>query len=109
MNISLAPMPKHKHWDSWQYDEAVKSKSFKSLLPYPCLLYKWQMEYPKDVISIAKVASHKRHHTLCKEKCQTIDQWMKIVLIQSLMYILQKRGAMIGQLSLGYEIKESNW
>lgn len=89
----------HKHWDSWQYDEAVLAKSWKSLLPYPCLLYRWQMSHPLDSLQISKIASHKLQHTLCKEKCRVIDVWMKKVLIQSVCIILLKREKTIGQLS----------
>lgn len=100
MNIPThLSIQKHKHWDSWQYEEAEKAGSFKSLLSYPCLLYRWQMQYASDVLPIAKIASHGLGHTLCKEKCNTIDRWMKKVLVKSLCIILIKKAETIGQLS----------
>ena len=90
----------HKHWVDPRYDEAVTAKSFKSLLPFPCLLFRWQKEHPQDVKTIAKIGSHRTGHLHCEGKCSSIDRWMRSVFVQSIAIILLKRAEAIEQLSL---------
>lgn len=57
------------------YEQAEQAKSFKCLLPYPCLLFRWQKNHPEDLIRIATIASHRTgKHIYCEtpEKCQKV-------------------------------------
>lgn len=93
-------MKMHRHWIDTRYDEAVRAGSFKSLLPYPCLLLRWQRERREDARVISKIGSHRTTHSSCGDSCHIIDLWMKKVFIQSLCVVLQKKGETISQLSL---------
>lgn len=62
------------------YNKAVKEESFKSLIPYPCLLVVWQNTHKEDAKKIATISSHRNaNHVWCttKEECDNIDQFIK--------------------------------
>jgi hypothetical protein len=104
----------HKKCYNGQYEEAEKEKSFFRLLPYSCLLLKWQLHHPKDTVKIAQIASHKhglfcwtrcedrtiahpKGHELCLDECELLDTWMKERLTEQMIRILESRRESIGQ------------
>lgn len=107
----------HKHCQQGQYEEAEKEKSWLRLLPYPCLLVRWQLHHPQSVTKIAQVSSHlhglfcwerclektiahPKGHELCLDKCKDIDTWIKNRLQKQLFRILQARKEQLGQQTL---------
>jgi hypothetical protein len=60
------------------YAKAQEARSWHSLMPYPYLLFRWQIENSKDVKPIATVASHRLgKHKWCGEKCDEIDAFIR--------------------------------
>lgn len=59
------------------YNKAEAEKSFKSLVPFPKLMYRWQIRHPDDRLRIATLASHKLgHHVWCGDKCDIINKFI---------------------------------
>jgi hypothetical protein len=60
------------------YKKAQDEKSWFSLTPYPYLLFRWQVENPKDVHAIAKLASHRTgKHKWCGDECDKIESFIQ--------------------------------
>jgi len=60
------------------YKKAQEAKSWFSLIPYPYLLFRWQIEHKEDNIRIATIASHRLgKHTWCGEQCDKIDAFIR--------------------------------
>ena len=53
------------------YDQALTSRSWESLKPYPMLLYVWQRRFKADILPIAMWVSHHRtkKHKWCIPDC----------------------------------------
>lgn len=72
-------IPHHTHGEDHEalYAQALILGSFKTLVAYPCLLFRWQNDHLADVQRIAKVAAHKNgHHQICGEDCKTIGDFI---------------------------------
>jgi hypothetical protein len=74
------------------WENAVKEKSFYSLLHRPELLYIWQYKERNDIKGIAKVVSHFRfqQHLFCKNDadCKKTEDGIKYLLRKQLVQTL---------------------
>jgi hypothetical protein len=70
-------MAKINDYEMKLWEMATQKKSFIPLLSSPKLLYYWQRLYPRDLMRIAKIASHRlKTHKLCGKDCETIDKFL---------------------------------
>src|SRR5882724_1725909 len=99
----------HKNCNKGQYELAEQEGSFFRLLPYQCLLLKWQLRHPKHNRQITMITSHlhglvcyfrcpppktKEHmapHGHCGGKCKEIEHWMVQKLREHLILIVKNR------------------
>jgi len=74
------------------WENAVQENSFYSLLHRPELLYLWQYKECKDIMGIAKVASHFRRnrHLFCEDNtdCKKTEAGIKYLLRKQLIHTL---------------------
>lgn len=99
-----------------RYEEADKLKDWHPLIGYQQLLLRWQTKHEKNVLPIAKVASHWHGyievlcerpsinhpvpHARCNNDCQNIEKMLQENLQQRLLYALMEAQRQKGQMLL---------
>lgn len=79
-----------KHYTDERKQIATANDSFKSLLPYPCLLAWWSGKHTHSSKLIGKFVSHiYRYHVSCGKDCATIERMTRKALIERIYFTLQ--------------------
>lgn len=91
--------PHTKHFTNGLLEIAIKSKDFRWLIPYPCLLFSYQAKTMSENHHIATIASHMyvKNHMYCGDKCGIISLWLYKVLGKQLTLLLKQRVTEIDQ------------
>lgn len=60
------------------YETAEREQSFKRLIPFRRLLFKWYRFHPNDRQRLSTIASHRlNNHKFCGDKCEAVEKFIQ--------------------------------